>query len=519
MTRPSRARVGPQPVLVAETEASEVLPNDALDGPRRKPAADARPALPDAGGTDQVPRADRLPLARADAVPQASEAPEPDRLAAPSAALSRAAEAEASGAEGLAHRVSPHRAAGVRAVAAERVGVAPRGRGRSRVGAGEGRQQAHGAERRRLAERGGAREVRVGRVARAGDREARVVLARVRVAHRAFLAARGRSASSSRHRQVAVLRARIVAQDLRQVAASPSRASPPRRGRPAEEQIVAVALRVARLSERRREERERRERQDMHHERRGHGPESPRLDICRLGRHELLDLHDTHIERQVPRVDARASPRHERQARAVHHARAGASFRDLDDGSSLGDETRRRIQHVSGAHRSRSGATCTTSSSASPHTTSIWKREGRSRGHLFSAVTATRALITEGPRAIAKVPQSSLSRRGILRHVGHDLVDDGSRSAARPRPLRLHPRRARRVRLVRLPSLRSWPRPRGCSWAAAASTRCGVCPWARLRSCARPAWSAAARARCRAREKTIPLRHRKEPHDNGLSPA
>src|SRR3984957_14238173 len=199
-----QARIGVESLLVAEAEPPEALAHDALDGLGRGPAIDAR--LPDANArcTDHVAWADRLSLARAHAVPESSERPEADSLAATCAALARAGQAQAA-AVGFADRVAPHRAPGVALVAAAGVLVAPRCGGRVRLGAGGGREQAHRSECRRLSKGSRACHVRIG-LTRALHGEARMARTKVRVAHGALFPVGSRTGAAGRG-PVAVLRA------------------------------------------------------------------------------------------------------------------------------------------------------------------------------------------------------------------------------------------------------------------------------------------------------------------------
>ena len=85
--------------------------------------------------------------------------PEADPLAAPSPSLAQSAQTQTAEAARLARRVAPHRATRVERVTTAGVLLPPRRHGRARVGARERREQSGGPERRRLAERGLARDV------------------------------------------------------------------------------------------------------------------------------------------------------------------------------------------------------------------------------------------------------------------------------------------------------------------------------------------------------------------------
>src|SRR5262249_23043250 len=96
---PRQVGVIAQAVLVAEAEAAEVLPDDALDALRREPAAHLRGAHADLRGLrtvraaePAVARTKTLSGAGAGAVAQGADAAEADTLAAAAAALADAGE-------------------------------------------------------------------------------------------------------------------------------------------------------------------------------------------------------------------------------------------------------------------------------------------------------------------------------------------------------------------------------------------------------------------------------------------
>ena len=137
-TRPWRFGFVAQAVLVAETEATEVLANDALDDLRREATVDLRRALTERralglvrAAEAAVAVAEALTGAGAGAVSERSDVAEADAFAATAAAFADAGEAEAARAERVADRVAPHVAAGARADrcrATLRVPTAPSGR-------------------------------------------------------------------------------------------------------------------------------------------------------------------------------------------------------------------------------------------------------------------------------------------------------------------------------------------------------------------------------------------------------
>ena len=107
-------RVRAQTVLVAETEATEVLTNDALDDLRREATVDLRGALTKGGRLGLVSAAETavavteaLTRAGAGAVSERSDVAEADAFAATAAAFADAREAEAARAERVADGVTP----------------------------------------------------------------------------------------------------------------------------------------------------------------------------------------------------------------------------------------------------------------------------------------------------------------------------------------------------------------------------------------------------------------------------
>src|SRR5262249_44831890 len=132
-----------QAVLVAEAEAAEVLPDDALDDLGREAAAHVGDADTDRGrrrvvraGQGAVAPAEALPIAAAGAVAIGADGAEAAALAAATAALADPREAEAAGAEGVADVLAPHVAPGGQGVIAQRHLATPGDRHRARVAAG-----------------------------------------------------------------------------------------------------------------------------------------------------------------------------------------------------------------------------------------------------------------------------------------------------------------------------------------------------------------------------------------------